>query len=138
MSFQDKVWSLGHALLEKTISGSIRWAETAEEDSFRAILNTGLVRIERYEDPRDRLGTNITPSHQGLPFRLPSSYKTFEGFIYCLVVLDDRNKELARYIPDIEAHAVGLRNLWELAKRGAQNSEQKIDDILNELAGTQA
>src|SRR5437660_12006432 len=47
VSFQDKLYHLACDLFDGTVKGTIQWSETAEEDSFRTVLNTGLVRIER-------------------------------------------------------------------------------------------
>src|SRR5947209_7875279 len=109
MTFQDKIHELANRLLLGTSQGTIKWSETAEEDSFRAMLNTGLVRVER----------------------LPAGVLPMDN--YCLLVLDERNRELARYVPDQPERVLTLRNLWELAGRSARNAEHKIDSRLKEV-----
>jgi hypothetical protein len=133
MSFQDKLWELTNRLFVGTAQGTIKWSETAEEESFRAILNTGLVRVERtraYQQPRN---TTAVPTPDLQDVNLTRIAQAVDGFEYSLLVLDDRNKEIGRYVPDRPEHAMTLRNLWELASRSARNADQKIDFLLQEV-----
>jgi hypothetical protein len=133
MLFEDKMYQLCINLFKGTNQGSIQWTETAEDDSFRALLKNAIVRVERHQDPYVTVGSATVPITTGPGFDLPRDYKGFEGFIYSLVVFDDRNKQIARFVPSREEKAVQLRNLWELAFHSARKSEQKTDSLLHEL-----
>jgi hypothetical protein len=133
MTFEQSIFAMIDALFQGTAGGTIQWTETAEENSFRAVLANGLVRIEKYTDPRAFAGGGAVPITTGLPFKLPPQYKAVEHEIYTLVVLDDRNREIARFVPEQEGHAMTMRNLWELACRGARNADQRLQAILQEL-----
>jgi hypothetical protein len=125
MTFRDKLFRLVNDLVAGTGQGTIKWTETADEDSFRAVLSAGIVRIER-----GSLGPIIGGDDKTAWKR--SSFP-IEGSEYSLLVLDDRNKELARYIPDQPESADTLYNLWKLAGRAARNADQKIDSLLQEV-----
>jgi hypothetical protein len=133
MTAQEQLLTLTNGLLEGTRQGRISWSETAEEDSFRAVLNNGIVRIEKYPDPRLLAGAGAVAVTTGVPFNLPQTYKTYDQEVYTLVVLDDRIRELARFIPDTDSDARTLHDLWGLACRGARQADQKLDVILKEI-----
>lgn len=124
MSFQEKLFELANRLFVGTAEGTIQWSETADEDSFRAVLNAGLVRIER--GPVAPVDRNAIPSEYPPP---PENYE------YTLLVLDERNKEIGRYVADVKERRLTLRNLWELAGLSARNADEKIDFLLQEVAG---
>ena len=119
MTFKEKLRKLVSDLLAGTNKGTIKWTETADEQAFRAVLHTGLVRVQRI----------YAEAFQGNP-----SYP-IEGFEYALVALDEQNKELARYVAKDQAEAKDLRELWQRASNSARNAEQKIDSLLKELEG---
>lgn len=128
--FQNKLYELVNRLFVGTSQGDIKWSETADEDSFRAILNTGLVRVER--TPARQNGTEAKTG-PNMVFQEPGSPFPVGNFEYVLLVLDDKNKEIARYFPDRLERGMTLRNLWELACNSARNAEQKIDGLLEEV-----
>jgi hypothetical protein len=134
MMFDDKMHKIACDLFSGTASGAVKWNETADEDSFRAILPTSLVRIERHSDPFARAGAGAIPITTGLPFDPPQSFKGYEGWIYSLVVLDSKNKDVARYVPKTNERALLLRNLWELALHSARDSEKKLDSVIDEIS----
>jgi hypothetical protein len=125
MTFQDKLFELANRLLVGTGDGAIKWSETADEDSFRAVLNSGLVRIER--------GPLLEPERWDPRTPANSSEKSTEPLEYSLLVLDERNKELGRYVANSPERRLTLRNLWEVAGRSAKNADQKIDSLLQEV-----
>lgn len=133
MSPQETMLSLMTSLFQRTAEGTIRWTETAEEDSFRAVLSAGIVRVERYTDPRAVAGPGAVPVTTGLPFPLPPEAKAVGQDLYTLVVLDDKNRELGRLVPQREEHAMTLRNLWDAARRVARNADQHLQAILREI-----
>ena len=135
MMYQNKLLELVDALCSGTSKGTVKWTDTTDENAFRATLRSGIVRIEKYGDPRHMAGEGAVGIFTGMPFNLPQNYKSYEQEVYTLVVLDDNNRELARYIPEIDTHALTLRNLWEVAMHSARNSEQKLNDILQEIKG---
>jgi hypothetical protein len=129
MTFHDKLDKLVHDLLRGTRCSSIKWTETADTDSFRALLNTGLVRIERVRSDQGWGASRTTtttpaPSALNLPFE------------YCLFVFDDKNKEIGSCSSSDESGQTMtvLNDLWEEARRSALNAEQKIDFLLQEVA----
>ena len=130
---EDKLFKLCVDLFNRTKQSSVKWTETAEDDSFRAILRNALVRVERHEDPQITAEPEMAGFVPSLGFALPHDYKSVGGFVYSLIVFDDRNKQIARFIPNQIEKAQQVRDLWELAFRSARNSEQKIDDLLHEL-----
>ena len=105
MLFEDKMHQLCTDLFRGGGKSSIQWTETAEEESFRALLKNGIVRVERRQDPYVMASSGHTPITTGLGFDFPRDYKGFEGCIYSLVVLDDRNKQIARFIPNPDERA---------------------------------
>jgi hypothetical protein len=125
MTFRDKLLRLVNDLIAGTAQGTFKWTETADEDSFRAVLSAGIVRIER-----GSLGPTMG-SDDKVAWRRSSF--PIEGSEYSLLVLDERNKELARYVPDQPESAEMLHNLWKLAGRAARNADQKIDSLLQEV-----
>ena len=133
MLFQDKIWKLVSDLYNGTAAKAINWSETADEESFRTILDKGMVRIERRVAPQigSREGTGAATGDQ---LANPQMRIAVDNFEYWLVLFDEKNNEIARYTPENEPRAVTLRNLWELACASARNTEQKIDSLLEELA----
>src|SRR5438105_4258390 len=115
MSLQQQLFDLSRGLITGTQAGAIKWSESADEDSFRALLSRGLVRVERVDDPYARAGVGAVPVTTGLPFAVPQGFQSFGDFIYTMVIFNERNRELARYIPASEEQATVMRNLWELA-----------------------
>jgi hypothetical protein len=134
MMFEDKMYQIATDLCTGTASGAVKWTETADEDSFRAVLSNNIVRIERHVDPYERAGAGAVPITTGLPFQPPRGFKGYDGYIFSLVVLDNKNKDIARYVPDREERALTLRNLWEVALHSARDSERKLDSILDEIS----
>lgn len=47
MLFQEKLWKLVNDLFTGTGRKAIVWNETADEDTFRTILDKGMVCLER-------------------------------------------------------------------------------------------
>ncbi len=123
MTWQEKLSRLVDDLVAGTTQGTIKWTETADEDSFRAVLNAGLVRIERGSGGPTQWSDDR------------AVYRRFlvNGLEYSLLVLDERNKEIARYTAGDDDRAQVLYKLWELASRSARNADQKIDSLLQEV-----
>src|SRR5947209_3413268 len=105
MSFQEKLLDLANRLLKRTADGNIKWSETADEDSFRALLTSGTVRVERSL-------TNGSTAHTG-PITSAHELATEDRHAYVLVVLDERSREIGRFVPEDEARLLTIRNLWE-------------------------
>jgi len=135
MSQLKQLVDVSNSLIALTQDAKIKWTETAEEDSFRAILSKGLVRVERHEDPYARAGEGAVPVTTGLPFTVPPGFKSFGEFIYSIVFVNDNNRELVRYLPISQEQAAVMKNLWEKAAQSARDSGSKLDDLLNEIAG---
>lgn len=133
MLFQDKLWKLVNDLFRGTAANNIKWSETADEDSFRTILNKGMVRIERRVAPQLEPGEQ-TGIASGDQLTNPQKRVPVDNFEYWLVIFDQNNDEIARYTPDSSTKAITLRNLWELACASVRDTEKKIDSLLQELA----
>lgn len=116
MTFQDKIEQLADRLCLGTRLGKVKWAETAEESSFRTTLHTGLVRVERYSTPLGQDETSLVDS-----------------FTYRLIILDDQNKEIFHYNPESLERQMTLKDLWEMACQSALHAEEKIDSLLKEI-----
>lgn len=125
MTFQEKLHELTHRLLIGTSEGTIKWAETAEEDAFRAVLSSGLIRVEKLLSPAKA----VWMPGQSDPGLLADNHD------YFVVILDEKNKEIARYTPDTDERKRTLRTLWELAARSARRADEKIDFLLEEVGG---
>jgi hypothetical protein len=126
MTFQDKLGELVNRLSIATSDGTIRWTETGDENAFRTVLNKGLVRVER--------SLAYSPMRRLIP-EGPTSVPGENLYEYYLLVFDEKDKEIGRYLPDRPEQAVALRNLWSSASRTALNAEQKLDSLLQEVAG---
>jgi len=132
MLFGAKIVTLVTDLWKGTAANAITWTEAADEDSFRTVLNKGIVRIERKVAPQ------MNPGEQPGLFTAdqianPRKRVPVDNFEYWLVVFDERNNEIVRYTPDSDSNAITLRNLWEVVCAKARNTEQKIDSLLREL-----
>jgi hypothetical protein len=122
MLAREKMSELVTNLIRRTKEGAITWGETAEEDTFRVVLSTGIVRVGRFEKPH------------GFPFALPPQLSFDKALLYSLVLLDNQSRELSQFI-STNLDDVGLLGpLWDLAFSSARNPEKKIDSILRELA----
>src|SRR3989442_15636139 len=68
MMFQDKMYQIVCDLFEGTASGAVKWQETAEEDSFRAVLSNSIVRVERHPDPYASAAGGGSANNDGAAF----------------------------------------------------------------------
>jgi hypothetical protein len=116
MLFQEKLWRLVNDLFTGTSKNAIRWSETPDEETFRTVLEKGMVRIER---GGTGTGSGYYPADSD----------------YWLLVFDEDNREIARFVPESPEQKMTLGNLWELANSSARNTEQKLDFLLKEVAG---
>src|SRR2546421_5884399 len=92
MSLKQQPLDLPGGLITGTQAGPIKWRETADEDSFRAILSHGLVRVERVDDPYARADVGTVPVTTGLPFAVPQGFQSVGDFIYTRVIFNERNR----------------------------------------------
>jgi hypothetical protein len=120
-------------LIRRTTDGTITWGETAEENTFRAVLSTGIVRVGRHENSYGGTGEGAVPITTGLPFSLPAGFKANGDFIYSLFVLDNQSREIGRFVAANQEDADSLQRLWEVALSVVRNPEKKIDKHLEEL-----
>jgi len=106
---KQQLEGLARRLLKATEQGKIQRGETAGEESFRVVLKSGAVRIDRSVCADD------------------------DSLSYALVVLNGKARETDRYSPtDIDGQKV-LTSLWEFARRSARKSDKVIGSLLDEL-----
>jgi hypothetical protein len=89
---------------------ALNWKTTAEEDTFRAQLGAGMVRIS----------------------------KVLEASRYTLSLLDHEGTFLEEYQPSGEGTLIAIENLYKKARRQALNLDSKLNnfyDHLKSLAG---
>jgi hypothetical protein len=98
----DDLLRLLNAATEKN---SLRWTKTADEDTFRAELPLGAVRITQVPDAAR----------------------------YQLSLLDQEGTLLDVYQPSGEGELIALENLYKKVRRQALNLDWKLTDVYNQL-----
>lgn len=123
---QEQLAKLTEYLFSSTSHGKIKWLPTADENSFRAVLKTAIVRVEKFR-PSERPFGVATSALAGM---LP------DPVVFAVVVVDDKNRTISRYIPDEKSGQTAMvRELWDLARSSALGVDEKINDLLHELQG---
>jgi hypothetical protein len=97
-------------LVEATRAGKIAWTETFEDDTFRCLLDHGLVRIS------------------------PATRVTGEP-AYRLVILNRQNTEVENLLPSSDPEAALYRELFELARQSALRPDRVLKGLLDEVRG---
>jgi hypothetical protein len=116
MSFPDQIDKLVEKLTELTVKDKVDWEETAS-------LNTYLARVDKFVVTINKGGSEV---YGGYSFQiLDGTGRPIEG-------------ALAQYVAqeksaDSYANWQRLRDLYEIARRRALNSEKVITDLLASL-----
>ena len=110
MSSSSVIDNLVSQLIEATAGGRVKWADTADEDSFRTPFKAGSIRIS----------AQASTDEDGVP-----------DTDYYLVIINKDGKIADEY-SSIEDD-VKLGQLYELARRSARDSDAVINSILEEL-----
>jgi len=113
MSFEDKFHSLVAQLSAGTAAGRLQWEDTADEDTYRIALRTGLIQVNRFTP----VGSECDETR------------------YALSVFNNVNKLVERYDPEAVTSQTELEGLWQGARRSAMHADQVIDSLLKEVGG---
>ena len=111
----DKIMKLLDKLKEATQGGRTRWAETADEDEFRVVFKTGMVRVGRAEAFDEDSGLwekGYTATFLNRDGRVVEEFTRCRG----------------------EGHGL-MAELFELARRSARRGDSLLDEMLAEVEG---
>lgn len=109
---EKKMERLISQLTQGTESGTVKWSETPDPDTFRAKLHSGMVRVQR--------STSLDESGE-------------ECASFYLTLLDSKGRELEDFFPrrGIVSERM-LIELWTLARRQARDTINVLDSLLGE------
>jgi hypothetical protein len=93
---------------ESTKAGRIHWEETVDENSFRLVLNPGMIRITRQDS-----------DNSDLP-------------IYVAILIDGGGKVVDTAV-GTASEAILLDEIWRLARRDAMKADGLIDVMIGNL-----
>jgi hypothetical protein len=113
----NRLPELVRLLNEATERDRLVWEGTPDEDEFRAVLSTGMIRLARHEN-KMFVGT--------LPPEGPFGK-------YSLTVLDQRNQVIERLIPKDADELEMLGQLFGKVRRRVLNLDMSYESLLNEL-----
>lgn len=133
---KDQALAIVNALCEGTKARTIAWGDTAEENTFRALLKNGIVRISRHDIPFGQANDGVVPITNGLPFSTPLGFQPYGPFIFSLFVLDNQSHEVTRFVAANRDEAAPLETLWDLAFKAVRNPEKRLENILAEITGS--
>ena len=112
MAVNEKIQRLVSDLLAATETGRVRWEDTADENTFRTSLRSGMVQVGKSAAPPEEEGMDAC--HQ--------------------VSLFDRR---GRLIEELTVPALKgweeLAHLFEAARRSARKTDEVLDQILAEI-----
>ncbi len=109
----EKIERLINVLYNKTANHSVQWAVTSEEDAFRLPSDAANVRIERKE-----------------------IFNQDHGEMYTKRVLEIFNKQgrlVDDYSPQSALEEKYFDDLFSLARRSAHNTDDLLDQLLDEI-----
>ena len=114
---ESQLGSLTQKLLAFTRNDKLKWEETADEQTFRLVVDSGMIQIQ--ERPQDRAFTSSQP---GQPVE------------HVLTVLNENNVPTVTFTG---AHTEGgqrlLRELYDAARDSALRPDQLLDRIDSEI-----
>lgn len=109
-----RAFALFEEVLDKTVSGRIKWEPTAEDDHFVASVGGKFTILARSYTWRDEVGG--------------------KGGGPSLVLKDAEGRELIRVTSSVEGLTVNqLSELYEMVRRQALRVDEKVDEVLAEL-----
>ncbi len=115
---ESRLGSLAHKLLTFTRNGQLRWEETADEKTFRLVVDSGMIQIQ--ERPQEGV---FTPSQLAQ-----------HPVEYVLTVLNENNITAGTFTG---AHTEGgqrlLHELYDAARESALRPDQLLDRIDSEI-----
>jgi hypothetical protein len=88
-----------------TDRGTIRWEETADEDTFRTMLDFGMVQLSRRPQP---------PHYQ-------------------IELFDQELRLLEEFRPSGEGSQLGIESLYKKVRQAVLNLDAKVQRLLEEL-----
>ena len=119
----SRVSELIRLLNEATEKGNLQWETTQDEDEFRALLRTALVKIRRNRDwPR---GTEVLP--------ISGEFASVES--YTIEIFDASNRLIDLLLPTTSAESMQLKEFFWKIRRSALHVDQFYGALLNELKG---
>ena len=114
----SRLMELIHLLDQATDRGTLPWEGTSDEDEFRALLKTGLVKIRKTNDFLREPSANLA---------IPVEEK-------CTVrILDSFNREIEFLVPSTPEEAEQLRELFCKARRSVLEIDRLYGAFLKEL-----
>jgi hypothetical protein len=121
-SLRYRIRDLCIKLLNYTRGESIKWEETADENTFRLTLDSGIFHIERVP-PRV-----FAPSHGG-----SGMISTSSGEKYRATLFNRNNTPVETYEQDAAEPGSLLKDLYEEARRSALRPEEVVNSFEKEL-----
>jgi hypothetical protein len=118
-SLQHRIRDLCIKLLNGTRDQRIRWEETADENTFRLTLDSGMFHIQQV--PRRSIPVG---QDQGMVFMGGEKYKA--------TLFNPNNTPVETYEEDTDSGGL-LRDLYEEARRSALRPEEVMDRFEREL-----
>ena len=115
-NFDEKIAHLIDVLLEKTVQGKVSWESTANNDTFATALGLYGISISRYVSR-------------------PVIYTVEEREIFILTFLDKNGELFDSRVDDSSSFNDynRLKELFTLARRSANNVDESLDNLLQEL-----
>ena len=107
-------------LNEATDKGNLHWEITVEEEEFRAVLRTALVKIRRSWSSESR-------------FSISGQLTSIETFT--IEILDATNRLIDLLLPTTPEEIEQLKELFWKVRRSALHVDQFYGAFLNELKG---
>lgn len=121
MPTDAKLEKIIELLKNLTEAGRLGWTDTPDEATFRASLESGSVRITKGR-------TNLFPT-SGTAFITTVSPVDS----YLLTILDGNGVPIEEFRPKEQKEVDALDNLYTLARRSALNTDNILDNIIQEL-----